>query len=102
MRCPTCRAAQEWSDSCRRCGSDLRLLRQCDQWRRRLRSQAIAALRDGRIGEAVDRARELIALSPDAQSWKLLAVCALANRDWETAMLASFNTEPTATKGFGP
>ena len=27
VRCPTCRALQEWSDTCRRCRSDLSLLR---------------------------------------------------------------------------
>ena len=26
-RCPTCRNAQHWSDECRRCGTDLSLLR---------------------------------------------------------------------------
>ena len=31
MRCPTCRAEQEWSDNCRRCRCDLQLLREVEE-----------------------------------------------------------------------
>jgi hypothetical protein len=26
LKCPACRARQDWQDTCRRCGADLRLL----------------------------------------------------------------------------
>ena len=41
--CPVCRAAQAWSDSCRRCRCDLRLLRRADAACRQARQQALLA-----------------------------------------------------------
>jgi hypothetical protein len=75
--CPVCRATQEWSDVCRRCRCDLRLLRQADLARRRARQQVLLHLRAGCWAEAQRAAQTCHALQPDADSRRLLAVCCL-------------------------
>ena len=47
VRCPTCRALQEWSDACRRCRSDLRLLRASAAAYERSRRACLEAVRSG-------------------------------------------------------
>ena len=85
VRCPTCRAVQEWSDACRRCRSDLRLLREFASAYRRDRRACLEALRSGRPGAAWPLARRCQALRGDAESLRLLAVVALCRGDWATA-----------------
>jgi hypothetical protein len=84
--CPTCRATQEWSESCRRCRSDLRLLRAAvvayDNHMRR----CILELDAGRPDLALNHARRCHELRPDAQSRRMLALCALLLEDWKTAL----------------
>lgn len=86
--CPTCRARQEWSDTCRRCRSDLRLLRGCARAYDESRIGCLLALRAGRVEDALRHARACLSLRSDAESLKLVAVCALAGGDWTTALAA--------------
>ncbi|HEY2252392.1 MAG TPA: hypothetical protein VGH74_15065 [Planctomycetaceae bacterium] len=86
LRCPTCRAQQAWSDTCRRCKCDLRLLRAADEAYEGHRVQCLIDLRDNRPLSAIACARECDRLRPGDESRKLLAVCALIAGDWATAM----------------
>jgi hypothetical protein len=85
LRCPTCRALQEWSESCRRCKTDLRLLRDVAEAYRRSRRRCLLQLQAGRPHEALRSARLCHGLRADDESTRLLAVCALLCEDWETA-----------------
>ena len=83
VRCPTCRAQQVWSDECRRCGSDLSLLRQFAarvRWHRRL---CLLALHEQRFHDALTHAEQLHALRPDDASERLRAVCLLRSGQFE-------------------
>jgi hypothetical protein len=84
--CPVCRAAQAWSESCRRCRCDLGLLRRADEARRQARQQALLDLRRGRWAEAQRAARAYHALQPNADSRRLLAVCCLLGGDFQQAV----------------
>ena len=86
VRCPTCRASQEWSDTCRRCRSDLRLLRRFAQGYDQARHACLVALRDGHPRAALDAARHCHALAPSAESRRLLTTAALHLHDWPTAL----------------
>jgi hypothetical protein len=85
VRCPTCRAEQEWSDTCRRCKSDLRLLRAFAAAYQRSRSACLEHLRQGEGRAAMAAARRCYELRPDAESRRLLALAALECGDWATA-----------------
>jgi hypothetical protein len=87
LRCPTCNAAQAWSDECRRCKSDLRLLRRVVESRRSHREAALGALRDGQFTSALMHAQQAHDLYPDANSKRLLATCHLLAGNWLQAML---------------
>ena len=86
VRCPTCRAAQPWSDACRRCGSDLRLLREFAEAYRRRRLACLRSLRSGDLRAAWRAARDGHALSASAESRRLKAVAALLLGDPATAV----------------
>jgi hypothetical protein len=86
MVCPTCRARQVWSETCRRCKSDLTLLRQIWQraeWHRR---QALHALTAGRPQAALAYARRYAQLLGDDRAKRLLAVCNLLCENWPQAL----------------
>ena len=85
VRCPTCRAVQEWSETCRRCKTDLRLLRDVAAAYRRSHRRCLLHLREGRPFEALRSARLCHWLRADDESTQLLAVCALLCEDWATA-----------------
>jgi hypothetical protein len=85
VRCPTCRAVQEWSDTCRRCRCDLRLLRELADAYRHSRRRCLRELRAGRPREALRSARRCRRLRDDAESRRLLAVCTLLCGDWPAA-----------------
>lgn len=89
LRCPTCGARQGWSDTCRRCRSDLSLLLLLAQQWRRCRRQALAALSEGRSADAVELARRCHEIAPGSQSRRLLAVCHLLHEDWPAALAAA-------------
>jgi hypothetical protein len=93
VRCPTCRASQPWSDACRRCRSDLRLLREFAGAYEHARRECLDRLRLGRLREAEEAARRCCELSPDARSRRLLALVALRSGDWPSA--ASLGRPPS-------
>jgi hypothetical protein len=85
VRCPTCRAEQEWSDTCRRCKSDLRLLRALAKSYLQNRRACLEHLRQGRLREALHAARRCYQINADTESRRLLALTALQGGDWATA-----------------
>jgi Flp pilus assembly protein TadD len=85
VRCPTCRASQPWSDACRRCKSDLRLLREFARAYDQAHREGLDRLRESRSLEAWETARRCVEISPDARSRRLLALAALQAGDWATA-----------------
>lgn len=86
VRCPTCRALQEWSDLCRRCRCDLRLLRAACSAHQDHRRSCIRQLEVGQPDIALGHALRCHELLPGADSLRLLALCALARQEWETAL----------------
>jgi hypothetical protein len=86
LRCPTCRAEQEWSDTCRRCKCDLRLLRLVADTHQAARARCLAELRAGRTQQALEAARECCRLWPALESRQLLAVCALLHGELPSAV----------------
>ena len=89
MRCPTCRAEQVWSDTCRRCKSDLRLLRDVAEDFTLRTTECLRLLHQNKVGSALEQARHCCELRDDAKSRQLLAVCELLNSHFhEAAQLA--------------
>jgi hypothetical protein len=87
LRCPTCGARQtEPTDTCRRCKSDLRLLRAALEAYQRHRLDTLAALDAGRLEAALRHARRCHELRPGPESHRLLAVCQLLRGDWPAAL----------------
>jgi hypothetical protein len=89
FRCPTCRAAQELSETCRRCKCDLRLVQEAVRAYRKHRACCLAALGDGDVVEAFAHASEGARLDANHESLKLLAVCALLAGNWPAALSAA-------------
>jgi hypothetical protein len=87
MRCPTCKARQEWSDTCRRCQSDLTLLYESAQAQWQLRRTCLLHLRAGHSADALVAARQSFSLNPSSESARLLAVCHLLCGHWDRALL---------------
>ena len=85
VRCPTCRATQEWSDTCRRCRCDLRLLREFAASGVESRRLCLAHLRAGRPRLALHAARRYRALTGSDEALRLMAVAALLAGDLATA-----------------
>jgi hypothetical protein len=94
VRCPTCRASQPWSDACRRCKSDLRLLREFAEGYDRARRECLDSLRLGRLREARAAATRCLELSPADGSRRLLALVAILSGDWPAA--ATLGRPPSA------
>lgn len=85
LRCPTCRASQAWSDVCRRCKCDLRLLRQAAEEYAAARRQCLLALQRGDLDEAVGWGDRCVEIEPDEPARRLLAACLFARGDWGPA-----------------
>ena len=99
LRCPTCGARQGWVDTCRRCRSDLRLLRSSLAAYERHRRAGLLALDGGRLEAALHHAHRCHELRPGPESHRLLAVCRLLHGDWAEAVelaQAAIRTEPRA------
>ncbi len=94
VRCPTCGARQPWSDTCRRCKSDLSLLRRVVEALTGTRRSALAHLRSGRLSEALCDAETCWLIDPSAQSARLVAVCQLLLGRWEEALRAASRCRP--------
>jgi hypothetical protein len=86
LRCPTCGARQGWTDTCRRCKSDLRLLRAALEAYAGHRHAGLTALDEGRLDEALHHARRCHELRPGPESHRMLAICSLLRGDWTAAM----------------
>ena len=86
VRCPTCRAVQDWADWCRRCRCDLRLLRAAWAAYEDHRRQCMLDLEAGQPALAMGHAIRCHEFQPDADSRRLMALCALYQEDWETAL----------------
>lgn len=95
VRCPTCRAVQEWSDTCRRCKSDLALLRHVASAYGRHRRHCLQAIDAGRPTEALRSARHCHWLRPGPDARRLLALASLVAGDW-TAAAAFASGDPGA------
>src|SRR3954453_11811043 len=81
LRCPTCGAKQGWTDTCRRCKSDLRLLRVAlDAYERNCRS-SLQELDTGFLETALRHAARCHELWPGPESHRLMAVCQLLRGD---------------------
>ncbi len=94
VRCPTCRAVQEWSDTCRRCKSDLRLLREVAVASERHRRLCLEQLR-ARFSLAAQLSAERVhALRADDESRRLLALTALHCGDWVAAQALAQSVLP--------
>jgi hypothetical protein len=89
FRCPTCRAAQEPADVCRRCKCDLRLLGEVDAAWRRQRQACLTALAAGAAAAAARHAAQCLRLRREAASWRLIAVCELAAGRFDRALAAA-------------
>jgi hypothetical protein len=101
MRCPTCGARQGWSDACRRCKCDLRLLRAAAAAYEYHRGLCLGHLRAGRAARASRSARACLRLRPDAESSRLLALAhllrgrfSLALEEARRASAAQGNSDP--------
>lgn len=96
FRCPTCRAVQELSETCRRCKCDLRLVQEALRAYRSHRANCLAALRAGDAMTALVCARTCVRLGADRESLKLLAVCLLVAGEWSAALAAARQAESVA------
>lgn len=86
MTCPTCGARQVPSDACRRCQSDLRIVRSVHgQWEH-ARRECLALLASRRLKRATEAARRVHALSPDEASLRLLATCYILQGNFSAAL----------------
>ncbi len=86
LRCPTCGARQGWSDTCRRCKTDLRLLVDALSDYDRHRRSCLLDLDVGDIDPALRHARRCHELRPGPESRRLMAVCQLLRGDWGDAV----------------
>jgi hypothetical protein len=86
LRCPTCGARQGWSDACRRCKSDLRLLGDAIKDYERHRRATLLDLDAGRFDAALGHARRCHELRPGPESHRMMAVCQLLRGDWADAL----------------
>ena len=85
LACPTCGAADQTGEACRRCRSDLRLLRRLEADRAaelRVLARALAA---GQWSDALLAAQYIHTLRQDDMSFRLLGVCQLLGGQLDTA-----------------
>jgi hypothetical protein len=85
-RCPACRATQDWSEECRRCGADMWMLREVAQAAEAAQRNCLLAVASGQYGEARHMAKRLVRLRPNERATQLLAVCHLLCEDFHAAM----------------
>jgi hypothetical protein len=86
LRCPTCGARQVAADACRRCKSDLRLLRAAIAAYEGHVRAGLLAIDAGRLDEALEHARRAHELRPGPDSRRLLAVCRLLRGEYAQAL----------------
>ena len=101
LRCPTCGARQGISDTCRRCKSDLRLVRSALEAYQQHRRSSLLDLGAGRLDTALRHARRCHELWPSPESHRLLAVCQLLRGDWYDAVEYARRVEENASGSDG-
>jgi hypothetical protein len=84
--CPTCAAEQPWSDTCRRCKTDLSDLRAAWRAIEGARCECLRELRRGNSDRALRLAQHLMHLRPDQDAARLLAICCLLHGNWRAAL----------------
>jgi hypothetical protein len=85
MRCSVCKAENDKGPQCRRCKVDLSLLFELEAQRERLLAAARHALGRGQWPEAIRQAEEADRLRHNEESWQLVAVAHLLNRNFAAA-----------------
>ncbi len=85
MRCPTCGAREAWSETCRRCKCDLRLLRKADGAYEQHRRECLRLLSLGFPEAALRHGQTCQRLFPAAESERLVALCQLLLGNWAAA-----------------
>jgi hypothetical protein len=86
LRCPTCGVQQVWSDRCRRCKSDLRLLRAALEAYEHNRELCLYFLDADDPQTAFRHAQSCHQLRPGPETHRLLALCYLIAEDWQSAL----------------
>jgi hypothetical protein len=86
MTCPTCGAAQVPADECRRCQTDLRMVRAVRREYGELQRRTLAHLRNRRLRRARQSAEQCREISGEESSIRLLAVCQLLQGDFAAAL----------------
>jgi hypothetical protein len=97
LRCPTCGARQGWTDTCRRCKSDLRLLRVAFEAYERHRRSSLEHLNIGHLEAALQHARKCQELWPGPEAHQLMAVCQLLRGDWLDAIALAWGAAEERT-----
>lgn len=85
LQCPTCGAGDQTGPECRRCRSDLRLLVRVESQRQAETAVLTRALAEHRWADSLASAQFIHTLRADADSFRLLAVCQLLNRQLDAA-----------------
>jgi hypothetical protein len=85
LRCPVCRAQQEWADTCRRCRCDLALVRAAADAYFASRRRCLALLGAAQFPQALAEARRAWELHPASDAQRLLAVCTALCGEWAEA-----------------
>lgn len=88
MRCPVCRAENGEEKTCRRCKADLSLLIELEASRRAALAKAGRAVAEGDGEQALYHAETAHRLRADRDSWRLLAMAHLINREYASAQAA--------------
>lgn len=86
MTCPTCGARQVPADACRRCHSDLRMVRSVRSQSEETRRQCRALLSNRRLKRATEAAHRALAQSHDEASLRILATCYLLQGNFPAAV----------------
>lgn len=85
-RCPTCNAVNRGKAECRRCHTDFRQIVAVEAVAARCCHLSNSALTQGRVGEALTRARHACLLHRTKESHATLALAALLEKDFPRAL----------------
>ncbi len=99
LRCPTCGARQDWSDTCRRCRCDLRLVHRALRAVNHHRRQCLEFLREDRYDQAWQAARQCCDLDDREENRQLLALVEFIRGNFPAAVRVArgpLESSPTA------
>lgn len=94
LRCPTCGALQDWSDTCRRCRCDLQLVHRALRAVESLRRQCLLYLRDDRYEAAWAAAQRCCELDNCEENRQLLALVEFIRGDFPAAVHRARGVHP--------